>query len=350
MADPNQLSVNRTFEIGFGTMSNKSSLSGKEFSLHVQKRMVKGSPGDFATLRGSNDQNLDTPNIHQAEFVHNEPGDTLVVEFEGYIVNNAFHPKTPEILAKEEIIRFMELYRDKGGLRYQAEAIFQNLLNFRWLRRNNQIYQRCRRMMFKTEDFECHFKLPNSIELPEIGEIEADQPDSINRCMDFCESRMHQTNVDRWFKVRVEILVGRGMNLFPAQEMNIDKKGDDSTDSKKNRHGRTFLKGVNEYTGRRDTPLIDERHILYALYTSDTSYAEGEGLMPINVNPSGFVEAEGTHYRDYKGGNCLYNYQEQLDQLIKELENVKSPESIPAHCHYLVTNYIKGGLFGEKSE
>ena len=66
--------------------------------------------------------------------------------------------------------------------------------------------------------------------------------------------------------------------------------------------------------------------------------------------PCGFVYEERKHYRDYAEGNSLYNYQVELDKRIKELEKVDSAQEIPMHSHYLVTNYIKGGLFGQKKE
>ncbi|USE34451.1 type I-F CRISPR-associated protein Cas7f/Csy3 [Endozoicomonas sp. SCSIO W0465] len=183
--------------------------------------------------------------------------------------------------------------------------------------------------------------------MPALDEIESDDPEALTRCINFIESRLHQKDVPRWFKVNVEMLVGRGLNIFPAQEVNVEEKSEADNKSKKNRQGRAFKKGTDENTGRKDIPLIEKRHILYALFTSDASYVDKEVSAPINTNPSGFVYDEGKHYRDYTEGNSLYNYQEQLDELIKELEKVDSAQKIPEHIHYLVTNYIKGGFFGD---
>lgn len=152
------------------------------------------------------------------------------------------------------------------------------------------------------------------MELPELDVIQSSSPNAIQECVEFITTRLYKENVDRWFKVTAELYSGRGLNIFPSQEMNISRKNNDSSkkevntenkdsDSakKETKKGRTFLKGVDPETGRRNIPLLDERHILYALYTFDTSYAEGENHEPINVNPSGFVEREGKHYRDYRG-------------------------------------------------
>ena len=348
MAPSRQLHFNRSIEIGPGYMRSKSSTTGEVYTIHVQKRHIKGPPSDYATLKGKNEQNLDTPNIFHGEFIRNEPGDYLLVEFEGYLLNNCFFPKTPDSEARAEILQFLELFRDKGGFGVLARYIFQNIVNLRWLRRNNEIFSYKRQVVFKTHEFEHSFTLPDWNELPALEEIEAGDTGAVRQCIAFIESRLHKSNIDRWFKVEAELYTGRRLNIFPAQEMNI---GQINNNPEKNHSpGRMFVKGIDEKTGKATIPLIDERHILHALYTYDYSYTEDIDAMPINVNPCGFHEEKGRHYRDYQQGNCVYNYQEQLSSLTKKLQKVNEAEDIPDECHYLCTNYLKGGVFGEKSE
>ena len=354
MASPNQLCFDRSLEIGCGYLDSKCSETGKTWSLHVQPyRTIKGSPGDFASLSGNNEQNLDTPNLHRSEFIRNEPGDTLRIVFEGYVQQNVFKPKTPDSDANQELLEFLSLYRDKGGFEQLAWLILCSLLNFRWLRRNNEIFQMRRRIIFETCHLKHEFILPDWETFPELGSIQSSSTNAIQECVEFIGTRLYTKNVDRWFKVTAELYTGRGLNIYPSQEMNIEKTNNDSD---KNRVGRTFLKGKDPETGRRNIPLLDERHILYALYTFDSSYIEDkkheplENLQLINVNPSGFVEVEGKHYRDYRQGNCIYNYQEQLKMLTKELQKNDDPAKIPNKMHYVVGCYTKGGLFGQKNE
>ncbi|MCW7556380.1 type I-F CRISPR-associated protein Cas7f/Csy3 [Endozoicomonas gorgoniicola] len=349
MASPNQLNFERSLEIGCGYLYSRCSETGRNWTLHVQPpRNFKGPPGDFASLSGSNEQNLDTPNIHRSEFIRNEPGDTLRVVFEGIILNNAFSPKTSDLSAKQELLELLDTYRDKGGFEQLARLILCSLLNFRWLRRNNKTYQFRRQLTFKTHHFKHIFTLPDWLELPNLADIKLSSPDAIQECIEFIATCLYKPNVDRWFKVYAELYTGRGLNIFPSQEMHIDKKNNDA--DKKHSEGRTFLKGIDPETGRRNIPLLDERHILYALYTFDSSYAEEESLELINVNPSGFVEIEGKHYRDYRLGNCIFNYQERLKSLTKELQEINDPAKIPNKMHYVVGCYTKGGLFGQKNE
>lgn len=247
MASPNQLNFDRSLEIGCGYVYSKCSETGKIWNLHVQlPRNVKGSPGDFASLSGSNDQNLDTPNIHRCEFIRNEPGDTLRVEFEGTILNNVFDLNTPEADAREELLAFFCMYRDRGGFEQLARLILGSLLNFRWLRRNNKTYQFRRKITFETLSFRHEFILPDWLKLPELGDIESPSPNAIQECVEFIATRLYTENVDRWFKVSAELYTGRGLNIFPSQEMNIEKKSNDT--DKKGREGRTFLKGIDPET------------------------------------------------------------------------------------------------------
>ena len=349
MASPSKLYFTRSLEIGFAIMSSKCSETGKVWTLNVQPpRHIKGPPRDYASLSGSNEQNLDTPNVYLCEFICNEPGDTLRFVFEGYIHRNAFSPITPDASAKHEILEFLELYRDKQGFEHLAGLILQNLLNFRWLRRNNTTFQYKRQIVFETLNFEHVFTLPDWFELPELDEIQSSAPNAVQECADFIATRLYQENVDRWFKVTAELYTGTGLNIFPSQGMNI--KNNTSGSSKKEKKGQPFQKTIDKETGRRDVPLLDGRHIIYALYTVDTSYKEGDNLEPINNNPTGFVESEGTHHRDYGRGNCVYNYQEQLKALTKELKKIDDTSKIPEKMHYLACCYVQGGNYNGKNE
>ena len=276
MASPNQLNFERCLEISCGYIESKCSKTERIWTLHVQPpRSVKGPPGDYASLSGSNEQNLDTPNIYRSEFIRNEPGDTLFIYFEGYILNNLFDPNTPDEEAKQELLELFGVYRDKGGFEQLALLILCNLLNFRWLRHNNKIFQLRRKITFETLHFKHEFILPDSTRFPEMNDIQASSPTAIQDCVEFIATRLYTENIDRWLKVAAELYTGRGLNIFPSQEMNIDNKNNNS--EKKNHEGRTFLKSIDPETRRRNIPVIDERHILYALYTFDASYAEDEG-------------------------------------------------------------------------
>lgn len=115
MASPNKLHFDRSLEIGCGFIESKCSKTGKIWTLRVQPPLdIKGPPGDFASLSGSNEQNLDTPNIHRFEFIRNET--TLLIWFEGVILNNVFFPNTPDADAKQELLEFFGVYRIRGAL------------------------------------------------------------------------------------------------------------------------------------------------------------------------------------------------------------------------------------------
>ena len=207
MATPTQLHFDTSIFVGDGEMKSKSSSTEKLFELCVQPpQALKGPPGDYKTLSGSNEIDLNSPNIYYSESIRNEPGDTLVVEFEGLILNNLCKFSTPDSEARAEISAFIEAYIEKGGLRFHAQCIFNNLLNFSWMRRNNCIFQTSRQLTFETKTFEHTFALTDDIELPDLSEIQPDTPDAYHRCVDFIECCLKTSNIPRSFK-------GSGTNL-----------------------------------------------------------------------------------------------------------------------------------------
>lgn len=346
MTSPKQLNFDTSVLIGDGDMLSKSSTTEKIFELEVlPPKAFKGPPGDYKTLAGSNEIDLNSPNIYYSESVKNEPGDILVVEFEGYILNNLLRFSTPDEKAREEISAFINAYIEKGGLNFQARSLLNNLLNFSWMRRNNCVFQTGRKLTFETKAFQHTFELPDNIEFPDLSEIQPDTPDAYDECAGFIEHCLKSGNVPRWFKVTAEVYTGKHLKIFPAQEINMKTKGYESQ-----RPPTTFLKGVSETTGKRTIPLMKDTHIKYALFTYDRFYDDKQGLLPININPSGFVEREGRHYRDLSKSNCIYSYQRKLKDLANELQKVNHPDEISGTAHYVIGNYIKGGVFGEKSE
>ncbi len=345
MADPNQLHFDTSVFLSSGEMRSKSSQTEKVFELSVEPPAAfKGSPSDYSSLAGANETDLNSPNIYYSEHIKNEPGDILVVEFEGYIMNNLSRFSTPDTDARNEISAFIDAYIDKGGLHFHACKIFENILNFSWMRRNNCIFQMHRKLTFETLNFQHTFALPNSVEAPTVTEIQADSPVAYDNCVNFIEKCLYTSNIPRWFKVSAEVYTGKYIKIFPAQEMNEKKGGN------KSRPPTTFHKGASELTGKKTIPLLKDTHIKYALFTYDRFYDRGDNLKAININPSGFCEKDKCHYRDFSINNCLYDYQRRLVALTTELLTVKHAKDISNDCHYLIGNYLKGGVFGEKAE
>ena len=347
MASPKQCNFTRATEVGDAEMYSKDSETGEIWSLFVEHTSFKGASSDFASLKGSNEKNQNTPNIYHSEYVKNRPGDILSIVFEGHITRNVFTPDIPDKQSKDEILAFLDACMDKGAFSVIAQKILTNILNYRWLRRNAETFQYQRVITFQTANFTHSFKLPDWEELPTLEQAETSSQSAVQECIKFIEHALCHKKVDRWFKVTADLYTGKNLTIFPSQLL-ITKEPKNSS-SQTSQRGRTFLKGIDRKTGR-PTPLIKETHILYALFTFDVWYDKESDLSPINVNASGFVEHGLTHYRDHNKQNSVFDYQRKIDKLTGKLNKVSSPSDISGETLYLLAMYLHGGLFGENNE
>lgn len=120
--------------------------------------------------------------------------------------------------------------------------------------------------------------------------------------------------------------IGAGQEVFPSQELILDKgKGDKS---------RTLYQ-VQGIAG------MHSQKIGNALRTIDTWYPAEEGIQigPIAVEPYGSVTTEGRAYRQPKAKADFYNL---LDNWI-----LKDKEPAEGDQHFVMATLIRGGVFGE---
>jgi CRISPR-associated protein Csy3 len=120
--------------------------------------------------------------------------------------------------------------------------------------------------------------------------------------------------------------IGAGQEVFPSQELILDKgKGDKS---------RTLYQ-VQGIAG------MHSQKIGNALRTIDTWYPTDEGvhLGPIAVEPYGSVTTQGKAYRQPKAKADFYNL---LDNWV-----LKDKEPAEGDQHFVMATLIRGGVFGE---
>lgn len=353
MFHPRKFNLKRSVEVSCGLIGSKCSKSGKEWSLHVEPpKYFKGPPSDFASLSGKNEAGLDNCNIYESEFIRNEPGDILTVNFEGYILNQIFNPEVSDNDELSILLDFLQLYKEKNGFDFHASALFENIINFRPLRRNNETFPYKRKLIFSTSEFNHEFTLPDGVLLPTLDQIKYSETHSIQECIEFIRARLSEKHLDCHFEVNMELRTGRTLTIFPSQELVIkESKHTNSDKSGSKKKGRTFYKTLDTKTGRRTIPIITDRQILHSLFIYDKFYSEDlKKIQPININPCGLSMNNGKymHHRDLKKGNCVYNYQRRIIELTKELSSIKSSNQIPGHIHYLIGCYLRGGVYGEK--
>jgi len=127
-----------------------------------------------------------------------------------------------------------------------------------------------------------------------------------------------------FIKVDAFVRLGAGQEVFPSQELVLDKgKGDKSK----------VLYHV------QDTAALHSQKIGNALRTIDTWYPEADEVGPIAVEPYGSVTNRGKAYRQPKEKMDFYNL---FDNWI-----VKDKRPNTEQQHYVIATLIRGGVFGK---
>ena len=126
------------------------------------------------------------------------------------------------------------------------------------------------------------------------------------------------------FEIRAFVRLGNGQEVFPSQELILDRgRGDKSK----------TLYDVNGVAG------IHSQKLGNALRTIDTWYPSEEDLGPIAVEPYGSVTTQGKAYRQPKQKVDFYSL---LDNWI-----TKDKEPPLEQQHFVMATLIRGGVFGE---
>ena len=134
-----------------------------------------------------------------------------------------------------------------------------------------------------------------------------------------------------YLKVEAFVKLGEGQEVFPSQELVLDKE----KDSSKNKHRKS--KVLYSVDG---TAALHSQKIGNAIRTIDTWYQGADEVGPISAEPFGSVTSRGKAYRSNKDDfYTLFN---------NWMEKGQAPEL--EQQHYVIANLIRGGVFGSKSE
>jgi CRISPR-associated protein Csy3 len=122
------------------------------------------------------------------------------------------------------------------------------------------------------------------------------------------------------------VRLGKGQEVFPSQELILDKSGKKS-------------KTLYQVGG---TAAMHSQKIGNALRTIDTWHSSAEEIGPIAVEPYGSVTNRGKAYRQPKEKEDFYSL----------LDNWAVKGKVPPleQQHYVMAVLIRGGVFGEKGE
>ena len=130
--------------------------------------------------------------------------------------------------------------------------------------------------------------------------------------------------------------VGAGQEVFPSQELILDKGS--STAGQKSK----TLYEMGKTDKQRGTAAIHSQKLGNAIRTVDTWYPDEGGLGPIAVEPYGSVTSQGKAYRQPKEKQDFYTL---LDGWV-----IKDQAPAVEQQHYVMANLIRGGVFGESGK
>lgn len=125
-------------------------------------------------------------------------------------------------------------------------------------------------------------------------------------------------------QVTAYVRVGAGQEVFPSQELILDKGRSDKS------------KTLYEVDG---TAGLHSQKVGNAIRTIDTWYPEVDELGPIAVEPYGSVTTRGKAYRQPRKSDDFYSL----------LDNWIIKDKVPAteQQHFVIATLIRGGVFGE---
>ena len=128
-------------------------------------------------------------------------------------------------------------------------------------------------------------------------------------------------------QVTAYVRVGAGQEVFPSQELILDKEKADKSKT---------LYTVN------DVAAMHSQKLGNAIRTVDTWYPDEDGLGPIAVEPYGSVTSQGKAYRQPKAKMDFYSL---FDAWV-----LKDQVPDVTQQHYVIANLVRGGVFGDSGK
>ncbi len=299
-------------------------------SVRVREKSIRGTISNRLKAKDQDPAKLDaqiqSPNLQTVD-VASLPAesDTLRVSFTVRVLGEVGKPCACNDKAYEEKLReVVTKYSEKHGFNELASCYAENIANGRFLWRNRMVAddievqvsnikkgQPAQNWTFNSRDFS----------LREFGATDP-QLDELASCIRNGLAGNEYTLLE----VVAYVRVGKGQEVFPSQELILDKNNSKSKKSK-------TLYVVEGAAG------MHSQKIGNALRTIDTWYPGSEGLGPIAVEPYGSVTSQGTAYRQPNDKKDFYNL---LDSWV-----LKDKEPPIEQQHYVMAVFVRGGVFGQ---
>lgn len=289
----------------------------------IQEKSVRGTISNRLKNTIANDPlkldaEVQKPNLQTVDVAMlNDTDDTLVAKFTLKILPFEGQPSICNNLDyQEKVVSTVKNYIDIHGFNELSRRYAHNILNARWLWRN-RLGAESVKITVKNEADQIVIQDAKQLSLTSFDSLspEAEQLAS------WIEKGLSSKESPLFLKIEAEARVGYGQEVYPSQELILDKKKDKSK----------VLYSSN------DKAAMHSQKVGNAIRTIDTWYKNA--AFPIAVEPYGAVTTLGTAFRQPKTKEDFYNL----------FDNWIIKDTVPAleQQHYIIAVLIRGGVFGD---
>lgn len=305
-------------------------------SVGIREKSIRGTISNRLKTKDQDPAKLDAsiqqPNLQKVDvaMLPND-ADTLRVRFTLRVLGGAGTPSACNNSAYQQRLQAaVQSYVQAHGFGELARRYAHNLANGRFLWRNRVGAEAIEvHIRHKQDGKDAGTWTFNALDLP-LREFQATGP--VGKDLE-AVSRVVENGLSGDAYVLLEVIafvrIGDGQEVFPSQELILDRGSDREQKSKTLYHV-------------RDIAAMHSQKIGNALRTIDTWYVDEDGLGPIAIETYGAVTSLGRACRQPK---------QKLD-FFTLLDNWVLKEQAPAveQQHYVMAVLIRGGVFGEKEK
>lgn len=309
----------------------------------VREKSVRGTISNRLKTKDMDPAKLDAeiekPNLQTVDVATLPPeADTLQARFTLRILGGAGVPSAcNSAVYQQKLKTVVDSYANSTGFATLAQRYASNLANGRFLWRNRvgaemvevQVRHLQGGQAVNTWTF-------NALEFS-LRQFEA-PPASANDIAELAKVIEQGLAGQQYALLEVTAFarVGAGQEVFPSQELILDKGS--STAGQKSK----TLYVVGKTAKQDGAAAIHSQKLGNAIRTVDTWYSDEGGLGPIAVEPYGSVTSQGKAYRQPKEKQDFYTL----------LDGWVIKDQVPAvdQQHYVMANLIRGGVFGESGK
>lgn len=257
--------------------------------------------------------------------------DTLKVAFSLRVLGGVGQPSAcNNENYRQKLLATVNEYVTANGFKELAQRYAYNLANGRFLWRNRIGVEQIEvNIRYSREGQAAQSWNFNALELSLRNFKSAATNSEVQRLGQVIEAGLKGENYVL-LQVEAYIRIGNGQEVFPSQELILDKGN-----SKKGQKSKTLYQvdGV---------AAMHSQKIGNAIRTIDTWYPDNAELGPISVEPYGSVTAQGKAYRQPKEKQDFFTL---FDQWV-----IKGQAPDLNNQHYVMAILIRGGVFGESDK